>query len=464
MMDYSKLIDSVQGIACILSMRKQTTEGSREITIAAANSTYLASVNKLEEEFVPNRPYTYYIAPDPNFEALVGVCISEGKISHKYVNAGLYEAWIDIYMIPLEDDDEGNGYCLFTYEMTKRSDSDRMINISSETAYIVLKTCIKLRENDDFNATMDSIVKDIRSQCESEGCAIILIDTEKRRIDLTFYDQGGGFAPAENDVFFSREFYRIVDRWSDIMAGSNCFIISNEEEFKAVENKDADWYNSLVYTGVNRLVLYPLRVGDNLYGYIFATNFNADRTSFIREVMELNSFILSAEVENYRMHRKLEEMSTTDMLTGVLNRNAMNRRIEELIGNRTGIKSIGVVVADVNGLKTVNDSRGHLAGDEMIKKVATRIRLVYEGMEIYRAGGDEFMIFVTDMDKDRFESLFEQLKSLSRIAGEPSFALGACYDDTGMEMEEIMHKADTEMYRNKADFYDQNPQINRRLS
>ena len=456
-MDYAKLINTVRGIACVVSLRKSASAAGDRITIAAANNNYLASVGKSEEEFAPNRPYSYYVAADPNFESLVNNCISEKKIAHQYVNAGLYKAWLDIYMIPLEDDEEGNGYCLFTYEMTMGSDSDRMISISPTTAYQVLKTCIKLRENDDFKATLDSIVKDIREQSESDGCSIILTDNRRRKIDMLCFDSIDGFRPTEDDVFFKPEFYRIVENWKNVMAGSNCYIITNEEELKAVEAKDEKWYRSLVYSGVRTLVLYPLRVGDNNYGYIFATNFNVEKTSLIREVMELNSFILSAEVENYRMHSILEEMSKTDMLTGVLNRNAMNQRMSELRDRRDSVRSIGLIIADVNGLKAVNDTLGHLAGDEIIKKTAIRIRLVFEGREIYRAGGDEFVILVTDVNKSDFESLVKQLAFFAVIPGEPSFSIGSCYDDTDLGIRQILHHADTEMYRNKEEYYRLHP-------
>ena len=460
-MDYQSMIEAFKGVACVLS-QKDYVNGGKEIVITAANRNYIASVNKLDENFVPGRPYSYYIPADPNFEALVSDCISLRKISHQYVNAELYGAWLDIYMLPLENDGDGNGCCLFTYEMTKMSDSNRMINISYQTAYMVLKTCIKLRENDDFPGAMNSIVKDIRNQCESEGCAIILIDSERRKIDMLFFDHSGSFAPEENDVFFKPEFYSVVENWRNVMGGSNCFIIPGEEQLKEVEKKDPDWYNSLVYSGVKNLILYPLRIGRNLYGYIFATNFNSDKTDFIREVMELNAFILSAETENYRMRLTLEKMGKTDMLTGVLNRNAMDNRMSDHENTAPDIRAgVGVIYIDVNGLKRVNDAKGHKKGDEMLKKVADRLKTVFDSDSIYRAGGDEFLI-ISSVDRSDFDLLLEKLKSVSRVEGEPTFAVGGYYDDTGMDINKIMHIADTEMYRNKAEFYESNPNMDRR--
>ncbi len=461
-MDYSKFIESFSGVACVVSLRQKADSEGNVITIAAANRKYLASVNKLDEEFVPNRPYNYYIADDPNFVALVNGCVADGKICHQYVNAERYKAWLDLYMIPLEEDEEGNRYCLFSYEMTKNSDSDKLIEISEKTAYMVLKTCIKFRENTGFKETLDSIVKDIRLQCESDGCAIILTDPIFHRIDMLCFDSEGGFAPPEDDVFFKDEFYEIVKKWHNVLAGSNCIIISSEQELKAIEKKDKGWYDSLVMSGVKSLVLYPLRVGENFYGYIFASNFNPDKTVFIREVMELNSYILSAEVENYRMRQALENLSRTDMLTGVLNSNAMNGRVKRLAsGEEKPAIGIGVIFVDVNGLKKVNDTNGHAAGDDMLRKVANKLMNVCGDRELYRAGGDEFLI-IADTGREQFEKLCENLKSQSRVEGEPSFSVGACYGEDGTDIKAVMKKADTEMYANKADFYRCNPGLDRR--
>ena len=313
---------------------------------------------------------------------------------------------------------------------------------------------------------MDSIVRDIRNQCESDGCAIILTDQDNRKIDICCFDyaKAGVFAPEEDDIFFKPEFYDIVEGWHAIMGGSNCFIISNEEELKAVEKQDYNWYMSLISSGVNSLVLYPLRIGDNLYGYIFATNFNSDQTPFIREVMELNSFILSAEVENYRMHQKLEKFGRTDMLTGVQNRNAMNKRIKELELEAKNMDcGLGVVFVDLNGLKTTNDTMGHNEGDEMLINVASKLTSIYKDKEIYRAGGDEFLIIITDMDRDDFYSHFKHLKSLSRVKGDPAFALGAHYEDSEKDIRKVMNVADKNMYQNKAEYYELNPDLDRRI-
>ena len=158
-----------------------------------------------------------------------------------------------------------------------------------------------------------------------------------------------------------------------------------------------------------------------------------------------------------------QTLSKTDMLTGVLNRNAMNKRIKDLSSDRSDLEyGLGIVFVDVNGLKTVNDNNGHIEGDVILKNVASKLMNVFENGTIYRAGGDEFLIIITDMDKDSFYGTFEKLKSLSRVEGEPAFALGAHYDDKNTDIKKIMQIADKNMYENKAEYYASNPHLDRR--
>ena len=119
---------------------------------------------------------------------------------------------------------------------------------------------------------------------------------------------------------------------------------------------------------------------------------------------------------------------------------------------------------DMNGLKNVNDSLGHGEGDKMIKWIASKLVAVYEDKEIYRAGGDEFVIIAADMTKKEFDKRFKKLKEASNVEGEPSFALGSCYSDEDINIKKIMKVADADMYKNKAEFYKKNPRADRRAN
>ena len=96
------------------------------------------------------------------------------------------------------------------------------------------------------------------------------------------------------------------------------------------------------------------------------------------------------------MKRKSEEklftLAYTDSMTDTYNRNAYEERLQKLRRNGVNLNNITVVVADLNGLKEINDTYGHHTGDEAIKAVSScMMKTIGEKADIYRIGGDEFV-------------------------------------------------------------------------
>ena len=163
------------------------------------------------------------------------------------------------------------------------------------------------------------------------------------------------------------------------------------------------------------------------------------------------------------MREKLEAMSKTDILTNVLNRNAMKDKIAELeSGDKNLISKYGVIFIDVNGLKIANDTLGHSHGDDILKSVAHRLKKVFSKNEIYRIGGDEFLIMTVCKSKESFEESVKKLRALSDIENEPSFAMGYHYDETQTDIRKALKTADGNMYKDKAEYYKTHPKLDRR--
>lgn len=148
-------------------------------------------------------------------------------------------------------------------------------------------------------------------------------------------------------------------------------------------------------------------------------------------------------------------MSSTDLLTGVLNRNAMNNRISDDLSGVTAIdKPFGVFFVDVNGLKVVNDTQGHRAGDALLKDVAsTLLEISDDSDEVYRVGGDEFLIIFTRSPLDRFARTKPMLIQNSERPDRAHFAVGACHSTESEDILKAMQKADARMYKVKEEYY-----------
>ena len=144
-----------------------------------------------------------------------------------------------------------------------------------------------------------------------------------------------------------------------------------------------------------------------------------------------------------------------DGLTQLGNRTAYEERIRHLDDEvRDGSNVFSVVLFDLNGLKEINDSRGHGEGDRAISRVAEALQQVFFGEQIYRIGGDEFVVILDGVCGD----IDARMDEVSRIVGDSdlmSVAIGyAAYDpETDAGFRDVFRRADNAMYENKKRYY-----------
>ena len=348
----------------------------------------------------------------------------------------------------------------FSYEMNPKADVDKLTDITTETATNVIKTCLKLRETPDFQESMNAVVADIREQCGAKRCSILLTDFEKREYKLLSEDYGNDPEQKPLSDFLNEDFYRVIETWPMLIDKSNCFVIAGEKDMEEAYKTAPEWIDSLKSDNVKTLVIYPLRSDNKTIGYIWAGNFDPDKALMIKETLSLTSFILSAEIANEQNIRKMKIMSSTDLLTGVYNRNAMNNRISEDVSGANVIrKPFGVFFIDVNGLKTINDTQGHLAGDNLLKDVASALKEIKnKHTEIYRVGGDEFLIIAPETEHSEFLGMEEELKKNCERPDRAHFAVGSCHSSEHDDIRKAMQIADARMYDVKEEYYSRHPE------
>lgn len=250
----------------------------------------------------------------------------------------------------------------------------------------------------------------------------------------------------------------MVESWDETLEGSTSLIIKNIQDMNALGEINPKWRESLDTSNITSMVLVPLMFGYDTLGYIWATNFDVNNAVRIKEVLELSAFFLGSEIANYNLVNRLKVLSSTDLLTNVLNRNAMNNRVSDFENTiDSSLKSMGVIFADLNGLKKINDIDGHIAGDNYLKEAARVLMDVFVEEEIYRAGGDEFVILAINEPKDKFEDKIKELRAISDGEGRVSFALGSVWSDSDFNIKKSMHEADELMYEDKEEYYRKYP-------
>jgi diguanylate cyclase (GGDEF)-like protein len=150
---------------------------------------------------------------------------------------------------------------------------------------------------------------------------------------------------------------------------------------------------------------------------------------------------------------RLLRASTHDALTGLYNRAYLDVRRGEIEGGR---RPFAAVIADVDGLKIVNDELGHDAGDRLLERAADALRAaVGEGDFAVRLGGDEFALLLLDADEPRLRAAIEQVRArveqLAREGDGPalSLSLGGALREDDEPLAPVLKRADTRMYQDK---------------
>ena len=165
----------------------------------------------------------------------------------------------------------------------------------------------------------------------------------------------------------------------------------------------------------------------------------------------ISTFIMLSMHENFSIRHKLLGIAETDLNVGLKNRNAYESQMRDYPMHCSS--TLSCVYLDVNGLHELNNTRGHAAGDEMLKTVAAKVRDIFGKEYSYRVGGDEFVAFAMDKSAEEMRALIHKLVQEVDEAGY-SVAVGtATHSAGGSDMEVLVKSAETRMYLAKEEHY-----------
>jgi diguanylate cyclase (GGDEF)-like protein len=173
----------------------------------------------------------------------------------------------------------------------------------------------------------------------------------------------------------------------------------------------------------------------------------------INHSKEVFRLVIKDNTIEHEAYEEMEYVSFHDHLTGVYNRRYFFETVKRLDSNN--YYPIGLIFADINGLKIVNDAFGHDAGDELIKVVANKLSNSIRVQDILaRISGDEFVIALPNTNASTTEKIIERIKesiSIERVKDtKVSVAFGfSVKTDEDQELNKLLTLAETKMYEDK---------------
>lgn len=456
-MDFQLLVDQVGMSCCVLAVEKTEARECGRIWVLCANEKYKETMGP---SYYDGMPYEELVPKDNKFEDYCFRAAHGGQKMHAYVETKALGAWTDQTLIPLASDRGDMGYCMFVFEYTGERDVSRMADVSRSIAEETIKACLMLMEGDHFETNLQDVLRDLVTSCDAKACRILLPDHEDRRVILLGEALSEDAYPVRG---LQREdiSYELLASWESTIGVSNAILIQSEADMEYLSSQNPEWTRSLREHHISSLILVPLRRRKKIIGYLYVVNFNVSRAVRVKELLELMSVILGAEIAENLLVQKLEKLSRLDGLTGLYNRRALLEELKRLRESKAS-PCFGVVNIDLNGLKIVNDRDGHEAGDRLLVQAGEILRKVFYQDDLFRTGGDEFIVITRDIHRDTFERKVGKLQKDIEKNSSVSFAVGSYWSDGSLYPDEVLQRTDERMYADKKAYYEKHPELARK--
>ena len=165
-----------------------------------------------------------------------------------------------------------------------------------------------------------------------------------------------------------------------------------------------------------------------------------------------------SKIRNNMKKKELEDKADTDLLTGLTNKLATERKIKEYMTKNPNTQAM-LFILDVDNFKKINDTMGHAFGDEVLRSLGQQITAIFRASDIIgRVGGDEFMIFLKGIPDEnsvrkeakKVEDFFHNFKAGEYVKYAATASIGvAIFPQEGNDFESLYKAADQGLYKAK---------------
>lgn len=267
---------------------------------------------------------------------------------------------------------------------------------------------------------------------------------EKGNDDNTYEWVASGVSPEKENLQDVPP--EVCANWYENFSIGKHIVIKDLEE---IREKDPLQYEVLKRQNIHSLVVVPLFDDDEAIGFYGVDNPPRQSLEYASNMLQIMAHFIISSLRRRNLIRELRDMSYRDQLTGIGNRHAMNEFIETMDQEQC----LGIVYCDVTGLKRVNDTEGHEAGDRLIKNSCGCLKEAFGEYGLFRVGGDELLALCTGIGK---KVLYERAEQLKKDLEEKRIhmAVGAVWEENSLSgIDRLISGAEKRMYQDKAEYY-----------
>ena len=453
---------------------KQTAAATDE-AVSAVSSFYLEAMADRRAQTITNLIDSNFDQMEKAVEMIKGEEIgSQDELRH---NLGLVRSLLNLNRFALVDEDDivYTQYTTYTGRsrhafLEEAQMNDRMISTvsvygSSKQLCLAIPTPDLMLMGKPFKACF--------VQLDIQDIVDLLAFDDQGRTHFALYTKNGvNLSDTElGPVILKHNFLDVLhgivseDVWNENLknfenwqGGSVTFDSGNSEETL--------WYVPEQDTGWEIAVLIRDSVIRDQIGYISERNMRNNRYQIILTLVAVLALATVLLLQLKRLSReKLEEeketsrtfkdLANTDSMTGVRNKHAYSEN-EKIIDSRIqegDIQNIGVVIGDINGLKYANDTRGHAAGDRLIKEACALICEYFKQGAVFRIGGDEFVVILQGKGYDSMLDVIGELnRKVEDNIRENAVVVSIGYSvlrEGDRQLKDVFERADKMMYERK---------------
>lgn len=308
----------------------------------------------------------------------------------------------------------------------------------------MLNSCVgKLNSDTDIDVGINNLLATVNGYFQADRTYVFEIDPDRDVLINTFEYICGQEVSAQMDNLQEVP-VSVIKVWMQNFRQGRSYYMSDLEQERGQPS-----YEMLKAQQVWRLLAVPLMKGGAMVGFLGVDNPRAhyDDATLLASIQ----FFVTNSLDRKKQQAYLEKLSYRDMLTGLYNRNRYIERLEAY--KQVQDQQIGAIYIDLNGLKKVNDERGHRAGDELIVRAAGTIAGIF-AEDAYRVGGDEFVVILLDVSREDFARKTEQLRRQMQ-ENSVDASIGGVWQASTENLENLLRLADENMYREKKRYYSQ---------